>query len=1300
MKLSLTVLFCAIVVFVARNKAFAQASFTAPDNVYVNTPLTVTNTSTGASSWYWNFCSGGVYNAPQITNLGNITGMDAPVFIATAKEGNDYYAFFTNNGLTNPNLYKLYFGNSLLNTPVVTDLGNFGGVIPGGTEGVQVVQDSDGWHVLVVGGPLPDSRIVKVDFGASLANPAPVAVNWGNLGNLDYPHDLYITKENNNWYGLTVNAYNNTVTRFDFGTSFQNPPVATNLGNLGNLSYPDGIFPVLENGNWHAFVTNMTSNTISRLDFGSSLSNTPTGTNLGNPGGLDQPRDLTVLQDCGRLSGLVVNAGTDDIVRLDFNSGIAGPVSGVSLGVGAAGGLDFPHSISTMFREGNTLYAFIVNAHNNTLARIAYNSCTNASIPSSNLQHPPAVSFNAPGAYTINLVTNEGLANQSTFCKTINVLAPPSPVSVAGFTAPDTVCVNAPVNITNTSTGAGTYFWNFCSGGIFNTPQLDNLGNPGGTMSMPVFMATAKDGNDYYGFFTNHTQSLVKLYFGNSLLNTPVATDMGNFGGELPLQTEGLQIVQDAGGWHILVCGGYDPGLARLVKLDFGASLSNPSPVLTNWGNIGNMNFPTDLYVTKQNNNWYGFTVSYYNSTVTRFDFGTSFNNTPVAMNLGNIGILDHPTGISAQEQNGNWFVFITNETSNTLTRMDFGASLANTPTAVNLGNPGGVLNGPRDLSILQDCGNVFAVVMNHFDNSISRIDFRNGMTSQLPGGLSGMTLATPAGGLNFPHSISTLFREGNSLYAFITNADNNTLSRLMFASCNDASIPSSTLQQPPVISYSNPGTYTINLVADESLSSQSAFCKNIVVIDPPEVNLGADTVLCSGTTLTLDAGAGFNSYQWSNGATTQQITVSQSGTYSVQVSKGGCAASDEIAVTINQLLQLTPVVTDINCIQPTGSITLNVSGGAAPYRYYLDTNGPASNNIFSNLSAGTYTVRVDDRNGCTISAPVTVVTNPDGIIDMTATGTNPSCNGLSDGTISALVLQGLAPFEYAVNNLPFQSSSSFSNLPAGEYMVYARNSMCIDSQQVTLTAPATVTVQITAADELCSRGNGSIVLVMSGGTQPYNIYWNDVLTNAVSRNNLAAGSYALRVDDARGCSADTLVTINNVITPRVQILNNDTTINIGESIRLVAVNAPDYVWTPATGLSCNSCATPVAQPLQPTRYIVNTVTGLNCVPADTVSIYLSYDRSLYVPTAFSPNADGNNDLFRVKAKGVAIYNLQVYNRWGQLIFEADDLSRGWDGRLKGVPQPPGTYVYVVSYAYFGREAQVLQQKGTFVLIQ
>ncbi len=174
---------------------------------------------------------------------------------------------------------------------------------------------------------------------------------------------------------------------------------------------------------------------------------------------------------------------------------------------------------------------------------------------------------------------------------------------------------------------------------------------------------------NYYGFAINHYPGkLVRLNFGNSLLNTPTATDLGNFGGIIPpgYGAEGIQIIQNEGKWYAIIVGGYTPSgsTPRILKIDFGVNLLNASPAATNWGNIGNMLQPLDLHVFNENDIWYGLTVNGENNSITRFNFTNSFENSPTAVNLGNFGMLDYPTGIYAINDNGFWRAFITNHGS------------------------------------------------------------------------------------------------------------------------------------------------------------------------------------------------------------------------------------------------------------------------------------------------------------------------------------------------------------------------------------------------------------------------------------------------------------------------------------------------------------------------------------------------------------------------------------------------------------------------------------------------------------
>ncbi len=121
-----------------------------------------------------------------------------------------------------------------------------------------------------------------------------------------------------NCYAFTPNRNNSTVTRLNFGNSLTNTPTGVNLGSIGGLSVCDDMALIQFNGNWHGYIVNEGNNTITRWDFGNSLLNTPVGVNLGNTGGLNLPRGLDVYVECGEVKGLVVNRGSNDLLKMNF----------------------------------------------------------------------------------------------------------------------------------------------------------------------------------------------------------------------------------------------------------------------------------------------------------------------------------------------------------------------------------------------------------------------------------------------------------------------------------------------------------------------------------------------------------------------------------------------------------------------------------------------------------------------------------------------------------------------------------------------------------------------------------------------------------------------------------------------------------------------------------------------------------------------------------------------------------------------------------------------------------------------
>jgi gliding motility-associated-like protein len=141
----------------------------------------------------------------------------------------------------------------------------------------------------------------------------------------------------------------------------------------------------------------------------------------------------------------------------------------------------------------------------------------------------------------------------------------------------------------------------------------------------------------------------------------------------------------------------------------------------------------------------------------------------------------------------------------------------------------------------------------------------------------------------------------------------------------------------------------------------------------------------------------------------------------------------------------------------------------------------------------------------------------------------------------------------------------------------------------------------------------------------------------------------------------------------------NDTIFATGQPIQLNASGGDFYKWTPSTGLSADNISNPVVTLEHDAQFILTATTAIGCPTSDTIKFKVFNGPELYVPSAFTPNNDGSNDQFKFIAVGMKSVDLfQVYNRYGQLIYSSNEIMKGWDGRLNGVNQPMGTYVWMI----------------------
>jgi gliding motility-associated-like protein len=216
----------------------------------------------------------------------------------------------------------------------------------------------------------------------------------------------------------------------------------------------------------------------------------------------------------------------------------------------------------------------------------------------------------------------------------------------------------------------------------------------------------------------------------------------------------------------------------------------------------------------------------------------------------------------------------------------------------------------------------------------------------------------------------------------------------------------------------------------------------------------------------------------------------------------------------------------------------------------------------------------------------------------------------------------------------------------------------------------------------------------------------NTLIPNPTARPAVS-GNYTVVGQDAHNCFTDTASIAVTVLPLPTVDAGADAETLAGTSVQLrptVTGNVTSWTWTPADYLSCTTCPAPESKPLRPLTYTLSVRTADGCSASDTVSIKLLCSGSrIFVPTVFTPNNDGKNDRFRIRAEGIRqVKSFRIYNRWGEEVFSRtnvsfDDAASAWDGKLRGVPVPEGSYVY---FAELTCNDTVFQQKGTITVVR
>jgi len=461
MRITLVLLF-----FFAFVQSIAQClapDFATPSAACINQKLEIQNLTSGASSYEWDFCSGDLALTPQ-----------------------------ANIAVSNNLLFR--------------------------TRSIRLIEHEDLWFGFTIDQASSPNRLIRFDFGNSLVNN-PTVTDLGNpSGQLNGAYDFQMYQEADVWYALVANTGANTLLRLNFGSNPQSMPAIQNLGSFGVLNIPNGIFLASDNGVLSAFVTNGATSEIVRLDFGNSILNLPIVNTFSISGGSGL-RGIAITRECDRWFGLVTSYGNGKIFWLDFTNGLTQhPQSGeitfftsynfpTNVSIALDGGeyvafiqsalgeqyrLAFGASIIDKTGAGTNLgnygisnenfalelvkvnsdwFGFTIDLANRRLVRLTFPTSCDANLSTFNEENPPLINYSFSGLKNISLIATSATGSVSSFSKVVSVSASMAPD--INFVAQNS-CVNNSVIFSseNVSGGIATYNWNFGDAGI------SSLANP------------------------------------------------------------------------------------------------------------------------------------------------------------------------------------------------------------------------------------------------------------------------------------------------------------------------------------------------------------------------------------------------------------------------------------------------------------------------------------------------------------------------------------------------------------------------------------------------------------------------------------------------------------------------------------------------------------------------------------------------------------------------------------------------------------------------------------------------------
>jgi gliding motility-associated-like protein len=514
---------------------------------------------------------------------------------------------------------------------------------------------------------------------------------------------------------------------------------------------------------------------------------------------------------------------------------------------------------------------------------------------------------------------------------------------------------------------------------------------------------------------------------------------------------------------------------------------------------------------------------------------------------------------------------------------------------------------------------------------------------------------------------------------------------------------------------YTTAGTYDVDLTVTDVAGCTDTYTIPVTIAPLPAVTITGTDPLCAGETNGALTAVGVGgtpaySYDWATGGTNPNVTNATAGIYDIVITDAnGCTSTASHTLVEPAAIIAVTTATTSDCGQLNGLVDVSATGGTVSVDYsyeWLDSLGTAVGGAASvnNLPSGTYTVIVTDDNGCTVTVIATITGLTAGTASAAVTssynGEQISCAGSCDGEALVAMVGGAAPFSYAINGAS-QTAAQVTSLCAGNYTIIVTDDVgCTSTVSVTLADPTPITLSNVVSNETCAGDcDGSIALTASGGTAPHSYTFNNGATYVTPDNlgALCAAGYDVGAMDVNGCMLDLDLTVAEGIQPLDPTIGPVDDFCTGDGPTALAAATANGVWS-GDGITDEITGTfdPAVAGVgsHTVYYDVNGSCGISV--GEIVILVSTPD--LFVPNVFTPNSDGFNDELVLLVGEITDYNLQVFSRWGALIFESNSSAISWDGRTSsGNEAAEGTYFFILA----GESAcAVLPEKGVVTLLR